>query len=96
LIHCRSVNGNTKGLSPKLAVVMIGTNNANEKQNPEDVAADVKAIVEKLRTELPETIEPTIAKLMGEQYLLLDFHPHYGDRIGREFVAKILAGILDL
>lgn len=50
----RLVNGNIKGISPKLAVVMIGTNNVHAFQ-PEEIAAGVKAIVHKLRAELPDT-----------------------------------------
>lgn len=49
----RLENGNIDGISPKLAVIMIGTNNAND-DKPEDTAEGVTAIVQKLRTELPE------------------------------------------
>jgi lysophospholipase L1-like esterase len=51
----RLENGNIDGISPKLAVIMIGTNNAGNKQQAEDVAAGVKAIVDKLREKLPQT-----------------------------------------
>jgi lysophospholipase L1-like esterase len=52
----RLENGNIDGISPKLAMLMIGTNNANtNKQTPEDIIAGVKAIVEKLREKLPGT-----------------------------------------
>ncbi len=51
----RLENGNIDGISPKLAMLMIGTNNANNKQTSEEVAAGVKAIVEKLREKLPQT-----------------------------------------
>jgi beta-glucosidase len=47
-------NGNLEGIAPKLAVVMIGTNNSSNTP-PEEIAEGVKAIVEKLRTKLPET-----------------------------------------
>jgi lysophospholipase L1-like esterase len=47
-------NGNIDGIKPKLAVLMIGTNNAGS-NTPEEIAAGVKAIVEKLRTKLPQT-----------------------------------------
>ena len=47
-------NGNIDGLSPKLAVLMIGTNNFGE-DSAEDIALGNKAIVEKLRTKLPKT-----------------------------------------
>lgn len=50
-------HGNIDGISPKLAVLMIGTNNAGHTphQQPEQIAAGVKAIVEKLRAKLPQT-----------------------------------------
>lgn len=47
-------NGNIDGIKPKLAVVMIGTNNSGS-DSPEDIAAGITAIVEKLRTKLPTT-----------------------------------------
>ena len=46
-------HGNIDGISPKLAVLMIGTNNC---QSPaEKIAEGIKRIVEKLRTSLPQT-----------------------------------------
>jgi beta-glucosidase len=47
-------NGNVDGISPKLAVLMIGTNNSGTNTS-EQIADGVKAIVEKLRTKLPKT-----------------------------------------
>jgi beta-glucosidase len=47
-------NGNIEGIQPKLAVLMIGTNNSGTNTS-EQIAAGVKAIVEKLRSKLPET-----------------------------------------
>jgi len=47
-------NGNINGIKPKLAVIMIGTNNARSNK-PEETAAGVTAIVTKLREKLPET-----------------------------------------
>jgi len=49
----RLENGNIEGISPKLAVLMIGTNNCGS-NTPEEIAEGVEAIVEKLRTELPK------------------------------------------
>ena len=49
----RLENGNIDGISPKLAMLMIGTNNTGGKQTPEEIAAGVKAIVDKLREKLP-------------------------------------------
>ena len=52
----RLENGNIEGLKPKAAVLMIGTNNSNNKDNTaEEIADGIKAIVAKLRKELPET-----------------------------------------
>jgi beta-glucosidase len=51
-------HGNIDGISPKLAVVMIGTNNAGNnvpRQSPEQIAAGVKAIIDRLQAKLPET-----------------------------------------
>jgi lysophospholipase L1-like esterase len=44
--------GHLDGISPKLAVVMIGTNNTYE-CGPAEIAAGIKAIVEKLRAKVP-------------------------------------------
>ena len=52
----RLENGNLKGLKPKAAVVMIGTNNSNGEDNtPAQIADGVTAIVRKLREKLPST-----------------------------------------
>lgn len=49
-------HGNLDGLNPKAVVVMIGTNNSNGEDNsPDQIVAGVRAIVDKLRTKLPET-----------------------------------------
>jgi lysophospholipase L1-like esterase len=47
-------HGNLDGIHPKLAVLMIGTNNCG-RNTPEQIYNGVKAIVEKLRAKLPET-----------------------------------------
>jgi beta-glucosidase len=49
----RLENGNIKNISPKLAVIMIGTNNARS-NSAEEIYDGVAAIVAKLRKELPE------------------------------------------
>ena len=46
-------NGNIDGIKPKLAVIMIGTNNSHSNTAPE-IAEGVEAIVKKLRARLPE------------------------------------------
>lgn len=48
-------HGNIDGLSPKLAILEIGANNAHQKQTPEQICEGIKAIVDKLREKLPQT-----------------------------------------
>jgi lysophospholipase L1-like esterase len=49
-------HGNVDGLSPKLVVLMIGTNNSNGQDNTaEEIADGIVAIVKKLRDKLPES-----------------------------------------
>ena len=47
-------NGNIKGISPKAAVVMIGTNNSGN-NTPQEIADGLKVITEQLRVKLPKT-----------------------------------------
>ncbi|MBI2431470.1 MAG: DUF1080 domain-containing protein [Candidatus Hydrogenedentes bacterium] len=47
-------NGNLENITPKLAVIMIGTNNY-QANSAEEIAEGIKAIVQKLRTKLPQT-----------------------------------------
>lgn len=47
-------HGNIDGISPKAAVLMIGTNNSNDNSSAQ-IAEGVEAIVKKLRTKLPKT-----------------------------------------
>jgi len=49
----RLENGNIDGVSPKLAVLMIGTNNAGGNA-PVEIAEGIAMIVKKLRSELPD------------------------------------------
>jgi len=52
----RLENGNLEGVKPKVAVVMIGTNNSNGEDNtPGQIAEGVAAIVSKLRATVPDT-----------------------------------------
>lgn len=52
----RLQHGAVKGISPKLAVIMIGTNNTGHRQDPaEETAAGIKAIIVELQKQLPET-----------------------------------------
>ncbi|HAY81691.1 MAG TPA: GDSL family lipase [Planctomycetaceae bacterium] len=47
-------NGNLKGIQPKAAVIMIGTNNSGS-NSPSQIADGVTTIVKQLRAKLPET-----------------------------------------
>src|SRR5438552_1382128 len=52
----RLEHGNVEGISPKAAVVMIGTNNSNGKDNTSEQIADgIKAVVAKVREKSPKT-----------------------------------------
>jgi len=49
-------HGNIDGISPKVAVLMIGTNNSGGKEySAEDIGEGIRAIVAKLRDKLPKT-----------------------------------------
>ncbi|TFG45383.1 MAG: GDSL family lipase [Candidatus Brocadiia bacterium] len=51
----RLENGNIDGISPKAAVVLIGTNNASDGDSAEDIAAGIIAVCNKIRQKLPQT-----------------------------------------
>ncbi len=46
-------HGELSGMTPKLVVLLIGTNNRWVKDDPADIAAGIAAVVERVRTELP-------------------------------------------
>jgi len=71
----RLENGNIAGLAPKLAVIMIGTNNHGA-NSAEEIAEGVTAIVRKLRNDLPEM-----------KILLLDIFPRTD--VAQEFQDKL-------
>jgi len=50
----RLANGNVEGISPRLAVLMIGTNNHSTNEG-EEIGEGIRAVVQSLRTRLPET-----------------------------------------
>ena len=52
----RLQHGEIDGIAPKLAVIMIGTNNTGHRQDPpEQTAAGIKKILEVLKKKLPRT-----------------------------------------
>ena len=72
----RLKNGELDGISPKVAVVMIGTNNhPTPGHSPEDTAAGVKAICALIREKLPKT-----------KILLLGVFPR-NNQSGADFIA---------
>jgi lysophospholipase L1-like esterase len=82
----RLENGEIDGIAPKLAVVMIGTNNVG-RNAWEDVAAGVEKIAATLRAKLPNT-----------KILLLGIFPRAKEKIddARAKIAKINARIAKL
>jgi beta-glucosidase len=97
----RIQNGEIDGISPKLVILMIGTNNSGS-NSAEDIADGIKAIVKTLREKLPESKilllgvfprgakpNPQRAKLdqVNEMISKLDDHAHvtYLD-IGKAFL----------
>lgn len=51
----RLQNGNLKDISPRVAVLMIGTNNTGSGVSPEVTAAGVQAILNEIKTRCPDT-----------------------------------------
>jgi lysophospholipase L1-like esterase/thiol-disulfide isomerase/thioredoxin len=80
-------HGNLEGISPKAAVIMIGTNNSNGADNTaEEVAEGIKAIVAKVRGKSP-----------GTKILLLGIFPRgEGHNAQREKIAAVNAAISTL
>ena len=77
----RLQNGEVDGISPKLIVMMIGTNNTGHRQDrPENTAAGIKVILAELKKRLPES-----------RVLLLGVFPRDRNKDGR--LRKINLGI---
>ena len=51
----RLKNGEVEGIKPKVAMLMIGTNNVGRGETPEDTVLGVKAILAELKQRLPKT-----------------------------------------
>jgi beta-glucosidase len=68
-------HGNVDGIRPKVAVVMIGTNNSGKRNTAAEIVDGVTAVVRKLREKLPRT-----------KILLLDIFPrgeHFNEQRGQ-------------
>jgi beta-glucosidase len=83
----RLQNGNIDGIKPKLAVVMIGTNNVGS--GAKEIAAGVQAIVETLRAKLPET------KILLLAIFPRDADAKSGNRLKLAQVNEIIAKLAD-
>lgn len=51
----RLQNGEVDGIHPKIATLMIGTNNLGRRETPEDTVLGIKAIIAELKQRLPNT-----------------------------------------
>lgn len=91
--------GEVEGMNPKVAVLMIGTNNTgHRRENPETTAAGIKKILDELATRLPNSkilllaIFPRDAKPDGELRIINEktnnLIKHYADN-KRVFFANI-------
>ena len=86
----RLQHGEVDGIAPKVAVLMIGTNNAGDRQDePEATAAGVKAIIDELRRRLPDTKVLLLAIFPREE------QPSGALRRLNERVNKIISGYAD-
>ena len=51
----RLQNGEVEGIQPKVAMLMIGTNNLGRRESPEDTVLGIKAVLAELKQRLPNT-----------------------------------------
>ena len=51
----RLQNGEVEGIQPKIAFLMIGTNNLGRRESPEDTVLGIKAVLAELQQRLPNT-----------------------------------------
>lgn len=83
-------NGEVDGISPKLAVIMIGTNNTGHRQDPpKETAAGIQAIVSELKTRLPDT------KILLLAVFPRDANPDGDMRVINDDINKLLKQFAD-
>lgn len=81
----RIQNGNFDGISPKLVVLMIGTNNTGHRMdNPEWIADGIKAIIEKIHEKTPNT------KILLLGIFPREATPEEAERVNNNNVNKII------
>ncbi len=89
----RLENGELDGYQPKLLVLMIGTNNTGHrplaKESPEDTAAGIKAILEKIGQKSPAT------KVLLLAVFPRDNKPDGANRVRNDKVNAIIKGYAD-
>lgn len=96
----RLQNGEVDGIDPKLAVLMIGTNNSND-DTAEEIADGIKAVCAELRARLPTTRILVLAifpRGLGnrEQRELVEHGATYNEQWGRnEKASKLVSKIAD-
>jgi len=96
----RIQNGEIDGIKPKLAVVLIGTNNSGDPNaSVEQIADGIKAIICQLRTKLPETKVLILAifprgddEQMKKQLPDAVFNPHWAKN---NEISKLVSKIAD-
>jgi beta-glucosidase len=83
-------NGEIDGISPKLAIMMIGTNNTgHRKERPEMIKEGVKAICDKLRAKLPNT------KILILAIFPRSEKPTDAARVNNDEANKLISGLAD-
>ena len=86
----RIAHGELDGIAPKVAVVMIGTNNTGDRQeDPRTTAAGVRRILDEIRTRLPQT------KILLLAVFPRDEKPDSTLRQINERVNQIISGFAD-
>ncbi len=77
----RLKNGELNGISPKVVVLLIGTNNTSKGDTPKDIAKGIRAILDMIRKQSPKT-----------RVLLLGVYPR-GEKPGEERTDRFRANI---
>jgi beta-glucosidase len=83
-------NGEIDGIAPKLAVLLIGTNNTGlRRDQPQDITDGIKAICDKLLTKLPHT------KILVMAILPRAEKPTDWERVNNDAANKLIAKLAD-
>jgi beta-glucosidase len=86
----RLQNGEVDGMSPKLTVLMIGTNNTGSRMDPaEHTAKGISAIVSELRTRLP------MSKILLLGIFPRHYSPHSEMRLRNKEINQLISRLAD-